>query len=456
MNYKIPKLWKLILLVSISFLIILLPISLNISSAQNSPYLITLREVWQEVNDNFFDPKFNGVDWKAKREEYENRVKQAQSLEEASVVINQMLSELKTSHTRFYSKLEPAYYQLLGIFDGASFRKKLQKVFPDGKLEYTGIGIITKDINGKTFLTGILEGSPAAKVGLKVGDALLTVDGKSYQPIESFVGKAAQEVKLSIQRTPDSKSITDITIIPQKLNPNTLFLEAMRESVKIIENHGKKIGYVHIWSYAGDQYQDLLVNEIAFGRLKDADALIWDLRDGWGGAEPRYLNIFTEKVPVLTQIPRDGIKRNLDYQWRKPVVMLVNNGSRSGKEILAYGFKKHRLGKIIGTKTAGAVVGGSPFLLKDGNLLYLAVVDVLVDGERLEGKGVLPDIEVPFPLEYVQGKDPQFDKAVEVLLEQLDNFQSHTRRKFNTKPGNTASPDNWAGFSNTSTSFPGR
>jgi carboxyl-terminal processing protease len=60
-----------------------------------------------------------------------------------------------------------------------------------------------------------------------------------------------------------------------------------------------------------------------------------------------------------------------------------------------------------------------PFLLKDGNLLYLAVIDVLVDGERLEGKGVIPDIEVPFPLEYAQGKDPQLEKAVEVLLEQL-------------------------------------
>jgi carboxyl-terminal processing protease len=113
------------------------------------------------------------------------------------------------------------------------------------------------------------------------------------------------------------------------------------------------------------------------------------------------------------------VKRELDFQWRKPVVMLVNNGSRSGKEILAYGFQKYKLGKVIGTKTAGAVVGGSPFLLKDGNLLYLAVIDVLVDGERLEGKGVIPDIEVPFPLEYAQGKDPQLEKAVEVLLEQL-------------------------------------
>lgn len=73
---------------------------------------------------------------------------------------------------------------------------------------------------------------------------------------------------------------------------------------------------------------------------------------------------------------------------------------------MAYGFQKYQLGTLIGTKTAGVVLGGSPFLLSDGNLLYLAVVDVLVDGERLEVKGVIPDIEVPFTFEYAEGKDP--------------------------------------------------
>ncbi len=427
-NFRTPRLSRFLTVFSLIALIILSPILLKNSLAKDSQYSATLNEVWQEVDENFFDPKFNGVDWKQKRQEYESRVKQAQSIEEASGVINQMLSELNTSHTRFYNKLEPAYYQLLGIFDSRGFRKEINKVFPDGKIDYPGIGIFTKDINGKTFITAILDGSPAAKAGLKVGDAVMAVDGKPYQPIQSFTNKADQQVKLSIQRTADSKSPEEISVVPKNLDPNTLFLEAMRTSVKIIERGNalrtssgaesdrKKIGYVHIWSYAGDQYQQLLVNEIAYGKLSDADALILDLRDGWGGADPNYLNIFTEKVPILTRIGRDGVKRELDFQWRKPVVMLVNNGSRSGKEILAYGFQKHKLGKVIGTKTAGAVVGGSPFLLKDGNLLYLAVIDVLVDGERLEGKGVIPDIEVPFPLEYAQGKDPQLEKAVEVLL----------------------------------------
>jgi carboxyl-terminal processing protease len=79
---------------------------------------------------------------------------QAQSSEEVAAVVNQMLSELKTSHTRFYTANEPAYYQILGIFQprNPDLLKPLKNLFPNGKIEYSGIGIFTKNINGKTLL----------------------------------------------------------------------------------------------------------------------------------------------------------------------------------------------------------------------------------------------------------------------------------------------------------------
>src|ERR1700709_1424693 len=83
-----------------------------------------------------------------------------------------------------------------------------------------------------------------------------------------------------------------------------------------------------------------------------------------------------------------------NVKGRKPVAMLINGGTRSGKEILAYGFKKYRLGEVIGTRTEGAVLAATAFLIGSG-LLLLAVEDVRVDGERLEGVGVTPTIEVP-------------------------------------------------------------
>ena len=94
--------------------------------------------------------------------------------------------------------------------------------------------------------------------------------------------------------------------------------------------------------------------------------------------------------------------------------MLVNGGTRSGKEVLAYGFKKYRLGEVIGTRTEGAVLAATAFLI-GGGLLLLAVDDVLVDGERLEGVGVAPTIEVQAGPPSVDGNDPQLDRAVAVL-----------------------------------------
>ena len=71
--------------------------------------------------------------------------------------------------------------------------------------------------------------------------------------------------------------------------------------------------------------------------------------------------------------------------------MLINEGTRSGKEVLAYGFKQYRLGELIGHRTEGAVLAATAFLIGDDGLLLLAVEDVLVDGQRLEGVGVTPD-----------------------------------------------------------------
>ncbi|NMF64574.1 S41 family peptidase [Brasilonema octagenarum] len=389
------------------------------------PETKVFEQVWQTVNENFYDPKLNGVDWKAIRQKYEPQVARTKSIQEAAVVINQMLSELRTSHTRFYTQDEPAYYQLLGIFqaNNPDFQKELKKFFPKGKIEYSGIGAFTKDINGKTFISAILDASPAAKAGLKVGDQLLSVEGGPYQPIKSFAGKAGQKVTLLIQRKPDANTQEKIAVTPKIYDAATMFLEAQQASTQVIQRNGKKIGYVHIWSNAADPDQEKLRGDLIYGRLRNAEALVLDLRDGWGGGDIGYLNIFTAKEgPSITSIPRNGKRYTSISQWKKPVVMVINEGSRSSKEILAYGFKQHKIGPVIGSKTTGAVVAGRPFLMSDGSFVYLAVSNVFLnETQRLEGKGVAPDINVPFSLEYAQAADPQKERAIEAMLEALNS-----------------------------------
>jgi len=374
--------------------------------------LAVFDEILQRVRQQFYDPTLRHLDWTALEEKY-RPLAAAASDEARSAVFNRLLAELTASHTGHYTPADPAYYQLLDIFSGA-LRRELRQVFPEGRVTYPGIGMFTQRLGEKTFISGVLDGFPAAKAALRIGDELLTVDGTPYHPINSFMAKVNQEVTLQVRRGLDSPP-RDVVVVPEQIKPNEAFLKAMQESVRIINADGVKIGYIHVWSYAGTQYQRLLEHEIVSGTLKAAEALVLDLRDGWGGAQAHYLDIFNALGPTVTMTDRDGDVSVSNVKWRKPVVMLVNRGTRSGKEILAYGFKKYGVGEVIGTRTAGAVLAGRAFLLSDSSLLLLAVADVLVDGQHLEGIGVTPTIEVPFVVEYAQGKDPQLERAIEVL-----------------------------------------
>ena len=81
---------------------------------------------------------------------------------------------------------------------------------------------------------------------------------------------------------------------------------------------------------------------------------------------------------------------------------------------MTYGLKRQGV-RVVGARTAGALLAGRGFLLRDGSLLVLAVADVRVEGERLEGRGVVPDLAVPFRLPYAAGHDPQLEAALAEL-----------------------------------------
>jgi carboxyl-terminal processing protease len=372
-------------------------------------------EVWSRVRDSFYDPKFHGLNWKEIGEEY--RLRLGEPGADLARVINLMLAELGASHTGYYTPAEAAYYDLADIFAGG-LREDLPKHFAEGEVAYTGIGMLTRAIAGKQFVTGVLDGFPAAAANIMVGDEIIAADGKPFDSIGSFVNKAGRNVALTIRRKAQSQD-HEVAVVPERLRPNEMYRDAMEKSARIIESHGRKIGYVHIWSYARYQYQELLERLLTSGELKDADALVWDLRDGWGGADPGYLDIFNPRSPTMTLTERSGEHETVNGRWRKPVVLLINGGTRSGKEVLAYGFRKYGYGKVVGTRSAGAVLAGRAFLMSNGSLLLLAVADVSVDGERLEGRGVAPDITVAFDVRYAQGQDPQLDRAVDLLAQTI-------------------------------------
>ncbi len=373
-------------------------------------------QVWELVRDRFYDPKLKGLDWPAMRDRFRPQAEAAGSLNELSTAINAMLAELGASHTRYYTIDDPAYYQLADIFAGGLRHQGLSRIFANGDVTYPGIGVFTQtDDQGRTFVTGVIEGAPGHRAGVKLGDEILSADERPFGPVASFRGRVGAPVSLAVRRTRDGAP-TPLPVTPADLHPNAMFLNGLKDSARIIAaGAGARIGYVHVWSYAGRQYQGALEDLIGDGALKDADALVWDLRDGWGGAQPQYLDLFNPHSPTMKVTARNGETDLVDVKWRKPVAALINGGTRSGKEVLAYGFKEYRLGELIGSRTEGAVLAATAFLVGDEGLLLLAVEDVVVDGRRLEGAGVEPTIPVAFDSRYAAGADPQLDRAVEVL-----------------------------------------
>jgi carboxyl-terminal processing protease len=373
-------------------------------------------QVWELVRDRFYDRRLRGLDWEAVRSHYRPQLDAAASDDGGASDINRMLDELKASHTRYYTRDDPAYYQLADIFSGALRRRGLERIFPSGEISYPGIGIFTsRDAYGREFVSGVIDGAPAADAGILLGDEILGVDGQPFSPVGSFRGKVGMQASISIRRSA-GQAPQLIAVLPANLVPGSMFLRGLQRSARVISGvHGERIGYVHVWSYAGRQYQTALEDLISDGALRDADALILDLRGGWGGAQPQYLDIFNLRGVSMEVTGRDGARESVDVKWRKPAAMLIDATTRSGKEVLAFGFREHGIGALVGTRTEGAVLAATAFLIGDQGLLLLAVEDVMVDGQRLEGVGVDPTIKVDFDYRFAAGVDPQLDSAVQAL-----------------------------------------
>jgi len=381
--------------------------------------LATFDEVWQLVRDHFYDPRLHGVDWNGLRATYRDTAGAAGSQAKLASLINRMLQELHATHTGYFTPADIAFYDLLTILSsGASgLDGNPAEQFPGGVVSYTGIGMFTREIEGRTFITGLLDGYAAKRAGLLVGDEIVDVDHRPFAPVESFRDKEGEQTTIAIRHKRDDTA-RRISVVPQTITPSYAYLEAMSDSVRVIDAGGFSIGYIHVWTFYGKDYWSRLQTKLFTNPLRDTDGLIVDMRDGWGGGSLEILRYFDPYMPRFETINRQGVTSTIGPKWRSHVALIVNQGTRSMKEVFTYGFRKYHYGEVIGTRTAGAALEAHGFLLKDG-LLVLPISDVRLDGERLEGHGVSPTIEVPFDIRYADGQDPQLDRAVDALVKTL-------------------------------------
>lgn len=404
------------------------------AGAQGNPPAYERAKVIEEiigiVRENFYQPdRVNG---------FVNRARQMGAMRAPALPlttggssfdadVRDLLASLNASHTARYLKSDPAYYELLDIYKAGPISERFDKLFPpDGRVTYRGLGLATKEVEGRHFVSQIYDTSPASKADILVGDEIISIDGRPWTGAPVFANGEIEAV-LELKRSA-SASPTEVQVAVEDINPSALFYEAIMASIKVMDVQNRKLGYIRIWSADTQGLFGDLARELTTGRLMDIDGLVLDLRSRWGGGPLDAANLFVGAVPNISMRLRDGeiIQRNI--RWDKPVIGIIDSGTRSGLESLAYTLQKNGV-QLVGENTAGASLAATAFLLPDDSLLTLAVGESIIDGQRLEGRGVAPDIAVPFDLRYAAGKDPQLRAAADELVSNLDEQPARQIRR---------------------------
>ena len=127
----------------------------------------------------------------------------------------------------------------------------------------------------------------------------------------------------------------------------------------------------------------------------------------------------SREMVIIKSIDRSRVSTST-IGFNGPVVVFINGDSRSGKELLAYYVKKTGRGVLLGERTAGFVSAGSWRRISEDSLLYFCISMLIIDGERLEGVGVEPDIVVPFDIRFAEGKDVQLERAKDTIVDRIE------------------------------------
>jgi carboxyl-terminal processing protease len=378
----------------------------------------TLQEISRIINERFYSKStLDRSGWERAVTAAADALRQSHTPPERERILASLVQTLQTSHTQYLPRSSPTFWELTAVFEDSFQWLPEQcdvKRLPPLPIQLESIGVFWKYLEGRWYVGAVLKGSPADRGGLRLGDEIVLADGRPFEPVGSFSGKSEKMVRLSVRRTRAGPEFP-IDVLPAVMRPQRAFLDEIAASARLFVKGETRIGYVRVLSWAGEDFQQALHGAVAKLNADGANAFVLDLRDGQGGAAPHFVSILDPTVPSIETTDRDGRSNRFDAVIRKPAVLLVNRGTRSGKEVVAYAAKKHGLATLMGERTAGAVLTGTPFCLSDGSLLYVAVRGSRTDGEVLEGRGVEPDRIVPFDIRYAGGTDIQLETALEFL-----------------------------------------
>jgi len=372
-------------------------------------------ECWRQMKYFFYAPNMHGVDWEGMKQKYLPLARATNSRADLTYVIGEMIGELSAGHTYVGGGDLP--------------------VTPKVRVGQLG-AVIVKDPTGYFKVAKILRGqnwdatlrSPLTEIGVDVrdGDYILAVNGKPTNGMtdiyEALVNTVGKQVTLRVGAKPEDKGGREVVVVPIGDEQKLIYYTWVQENMAKVDAATKgRVGYIHIPDMGLGGLNEFV--KYFYPQLRKK-ALIIDVRGNGGGfVSPMVLERLRREI-VMVEMSRDAVGRpDPNEVMVGPKVCLMNEFSASDGDIFPYRFKKMGLGKLIGKRTWGGVVGirGTLPLLDGGFLNKPEFAPYNLEGKWImEGVGVEPDIFVDNdPAEEYAGNDQQLNKGIEVILEEL-------------------------------------
>ncbi|HET7622981.1 MAG TPA: LpqB family beta-propeller domain-containing protein [Gemmatimonadaceae bacterium] len=369
-------------------------------------------QAWSYVNENFFDPAFNGVDWKAMRAKYEPYIAGARTPDEMRRVTSLMIGELDASHSGIRAPRG----------DASSGTGRLGLRFDRGEYER----------NGRLRVTDVVPLGPAALSGrIQSGDYLLAVNGTTvdaHTNLDALLEHGVdRRVDLTVASAADGKGKHEVAVRP--VDASTAKGLLYREWVEakrayVAKASGGRLGYVHMFDMSAGSLEQLYLDLDVENRSRDG--VVVDVRNNNGGFVNAYALDVLSRQPYLTMTTRDRSAASARTQLgqrslERPTVLVTNQHSLSDAEDFTEGYRAMGLGKVVGTPTAGWIVYTSNVPLIDGSTVRLPSTRITTsDGSPMEMHPRPVDVTVVRPLgESYTTHDSQLDAAIKTLLEQI-------------------------------------
>jgi C-terminal processing protease CtpA/Prc len=379
-------------------------------------------EAWRSLEQRFYDPNFHGKDWDKLKKKYKPWAMKASTYYDFRDITNYMLGELNASHMDLR---------------GGRGRYDTQRV-STGRL-----GIEVKPVKDGVEITDVVFNAPADKSlsKLNVGEVISSVNGVKITDEVNFwsllEGDAGKEVLLEVAGPNGNR---EVVIRPASSLRNELYEDWVEERRKLTEQYsGGRLGYLHIQGMNWSSFERFERDLAAAGNGKEG--IVIDVRFNGGGWTTDFLMTVLNVDQHAYCVPR-GAAESLEkehknfrpyypygerlpyYAWTKPSIALCNESSYSNAEIFSHAYKTLGIGTLVGQPTFGAVISTGANGLLDGSYIRLPFRAwyVKATDENMEHGPAVPDILVETaPDAKAKGKDEQLQKAVEELLNQIDN-----------------------------------